>query len=126
MRSPSSLFFLQAEQPHVSQPVLIEEVLQPSDYFCGSHLNPQPTGPCLPCAEDLITGHTSLGGISPEWSTGGESLLPSSGHTSERDQDVYGWLPGQQVHLWLMSSHLSTSIPKPFSSSPYFIHGETY
>jgi len=26
---------LQAEQPQLSQPVLIGEVLQPSDHFCG-------------------------------------------------------------------------------------------
>ena len=31
---------LQAEQPQLSQPVLIREVFQPSDHFCGPPLDP--------------------------------------------------------------------------------------
>ncbi|KAK4824741.1 hypothetical protein QYF61_018213 [Mycteria americana] len=84
---------LQAEQPQLSQPVLVGEVLQPSDHFCGLALDP------------LQQLHVLLVLRAPELDTGfqvgshqsrveGQNHLPQpAGHaSSDAAQDTVGLL----------------------------------
>ena len=63
---------LQAEQPQLSQPVLIGEVLQPLIIFVVSS-GLAPTGPCPSYVGGPRAGHSTAGGVSLEWNRGGES-----------------------------------------------------
>ena len=56
--------FLQAEEPQLSQPVIVE-VLQPL-ISLWSHSGPAPTAPCPPYVEGSITEHSIPGGVSRE------------------------------------------------------------
>jgi len=47
---------LQAEQPQLSQPVLVRRCSIPWIIFCGPFSGCTPTGPCLCCAENSTSG----------------------------------------------------------------------
>ena len=53
---------LKVEESQLLQPVLIEEVLQPSDHLSG----PAPTAPCPYCVGGPRTGHSTPGGVSSD------------------------------------------------------------
>lgn len=64
---------LQAEQPQLSWPVLIGEVIYLSNCFCGPLLTHSTRSMGVFCAEDPRAGCSSPGGVSQEQSRGGES-----------------------------------------------------
>ncbi|KAK4818403.1 hypothetical protein QYF61_012324 [Mycteria americana] len=70
--------FLQAEQPQLSQPVLIGEVLQPSDHFCGPPLDLLQQVHVFPVlrAPELDTALQPPVPPSPSWQGCSQSLHP--------------------------------------------------
>lgn len=66
MVSSEPFFFLQAEEPQLSQPFLTGEVFHPSDCFCDCFLGPAPIGSYLSHAGDSPVGHSTPGGVS-QW-----------------------------------------------------------
>jgi len=55
---------VQAEQPQLSQPFLIEEVLQPLGSSLWPSSGPAPTAPCPACVGDSRAGCSTPGGVS--------------------------------------------------------------
>ncbi|KAK4808555.1 hypothetical protein QYF61_009858 [Mycteria americana] len=109
-RQPS---LLQAEQPQLSQPVLVGEVLQPSDHFCGPPLDP------------LQQLHVLLVLRAPEL----DAVLQLWSHQSRPRIPLAFW--AASTHCRLTSSFSSISTPKSFStgllsitSSPSLIETE--
>ncbi|KAK4810951.1 hypothetical protein QYF61_013359 [Mycteria americana] len=88
---PSSVTL--AEQPQLSQPVLIGEVFQPSDHFCGPPLDPLQQA-CV----FLVLGTPELDAVlqvgSHQSRVGGQNHLPRpAGHASfDAAQDTIGFL----------------------------------
>jgi len=102
---------LQAEQPQLSQPFPLGEVLQPSHHFCGPPLDlPQQV---LSCAGGSRAGCRTPVGVSQEWSREAGSpcldLLAMLLLVQTRTQLAF-W--AASAHWWLMSSFSPTS---PFS-----------
>ncbi|KAK4811179.1 hypothetical protein QYF61_019810 [Mycteria americana] len=90
----------QAEQPQLSEPFFIGEVLQPSDHFCGTSSGLALTGPSLSC-----TGAPELDAVlqvgSQESGVEGENHLPRpAGHASfDTAQDTIGFLGCERTLL---------------------------
>lgn len=60
---------------------------------------PSLTIPCLPCAENPRAGHSSLGGILPQWRKEAESPLSPFWPCCSWSSPGHDWLSGLQVHL---------------------------
>ena len=84
---------LQAEQPHLSQPLLVGEVIHPLDHFLWSSLGCTPTGSYLSCTEDSTCGRSTPGEASQGRAEGQDHLSQPVGHTAfDAAQDMVGFL----------------------------------
>lgn len=84
---------LQAEQPQLSQSVLIGKVVPSLGLFLWTPSGRAPAGPCLSCPEDSTSGHSTPSEASPVQSR--EQLYdfpPPADHTAlDAVQDVVGY-----------------------------------
>jgi len=130
IRSPCSL--LRAEQPQLSQPFLIGEVLQPSDHFCGPLLDLLQQVHVFPVlrAPELDAG---LQVRSHQSRVEGQNHLPQpAGHTSlDAAQDTIGLLGCERTsvaHVQLFFHQypqvlLGRAALNPFIPQPVLILG---
>ena len=89
---------LQAEQPQLSQPVLIGEVLQPLNHLCGllwTHSNRSVSFLCW----GLQSWTRTPDGLSPERNRGAESPPSICWPRFSCCSPGYGWPSGLQAHF---------------------------
>jgi len=123
--------FLQAEQPQLSQPVLLGEVFQPSDDFCGPPLDPlQQVHVCLLLRAPEPDAGLQVG--SHQSTVEGQNHLPQrAGHTAfDAAEDAVGLLGCQSTLLGhvdlLVNQHPLTTLRaalNPLYAQPVFVLG---
>ena len=124
---PPEPSLVQADQPQLSQPVLVGEVFQPSDHCCGPPLDLLQQVHVFPVlrAPELDAGLPGRG-VSPELGRGAESL------PSPCWPRCWGCSPGCEHTLLghvelLINQHLQVLLLRaafnPFSAQPVFVLG---
>ena len=105
---------LQAEQPQLSQPFLVAEVLQPSDHFCGLLWTRSNRSMSFLCWG--LQSWTQDSGITRAEQRGRITSLDllATLLLMELRIQLAAW--AASTHCWVMLSFSSTNIPKSFSS----------